>query len=131
MEASKNANLIFLQTLADFLDEEGITGVFDKPVTPDPAFWTQAAGEAESESQRTLEAIAACLREDTTDFACIDRIIALQTVAHPFEQALRVSRPLPAFNERPTATRMHLERLAVDAPWHAAALPKRTHRRKI
>ena len=77
MEASKNANLIFLQTLADFLDEEGITCVFDKPVTPDPAFWAQAAGEAESESRRTLEAIAACLREDTTVFACIDRIIAL------------------------------------------------------
>ena len=63
--------------------------------------------------------------------AVLDRIIALQTAAHPFEQALRVSRPLPAFNERPTATCMHLERLAVDAPWRAAALPKRTHRRKI
>ena len=77
MKQHHPSNLIFLQTLADFLDEEGITCVFDKPVTPDPAFWTQAAGEAESESRRTLEAIAACLREDTTDFACIDRIIAL------------------------------------------------------
>ena len=32
---------------------------------------------AESSAAQTLAAIAACLREDTTDFDCIDRIIAL------------------------------------------------------
>ena len=77
MEQCTQGNLAFLQALAGFLDQQGITCTFDRPPAQDPSFWSATAGKAESSAAQTLAAIAACLREDTTDFDCIDRIIAL------------------------------------------------------
>ena len=77
MEQRAQGNLAFLQALAGFLDQQSITCTFDRPPAQDLSFWSAAAGKAESSAAQTLADIAACLREDTTDFDCIHRIIAL------------------------------------------------------
>ena len=72
-----NDQLIFLQMLSSMMEREGITCSFAHGSREDPAFWEKLMDGRRSEEHRALEAIAACLRRDTGDFACIDEIIAI------------------------------------------------------
>ncbi len=69
--------LVFLQLMARMMDYYGVTCSFAHGAKEDPAFWEQLMDGRRAEEHRALEAIAACLRRDTGDFACIDEIIAI------------------------------------------------------
>ena len=70
-------NLYFLQEMFQFMSQKGILCTFQEPPRLDRLFWDCASREMESGEAETLEAIAACLQEATSDFYCIDQIIAL------------------------------------------------------
>lgn len=67
--------LLFLQFIYEAMEKTGITCSFDVPLKENPAFWDQAAKLRETADREALEEIAACLREDTTDFLCMEQII--------------------------------------------------------
>lgn len=70
--------LLFLQSIAKMMEEQGIVCRFDCH-TPrlDRDFWDGLAVCRQTDDRRLLENIARCLRQDTSDFHCIDQIIAL------------------------------------------------------
>lgn len=69
-----NEQLLFFQALAKFLDKEQIRVSFDHPPKPDRAFWEDAADAQKNEDRAALEKIAECLRENTSDFECVEKI---------------------------------------------------------
>lgn len=73
-----NNQLLFFQTLFQMMEREGISFSFDG-YTPavDHTFWDRLTACRNTDDRRLLEDIAACLREDTSDFLCIDQIICL------------------------------------------------------
>ncbi|MDY3985076.1 hypothetical protein [Dysosmobacter sp.] len=69
--------MCFLQALAKFMDREGISCSFDCLPRLDRPFWDNILQEQKTEDRKTLEQIAALLRENTSDFHCIDKILLL------------------------------------------------------
>ena len=69
--------MCFLQAVAKLMDREGIRCYFDCLPSLDRDFWDRILEEQKTEDRRTLEEIAALLRENTSEFRCIDGIIIL------------------------------------------------------
>ena len=77
MNQTERDNLCFLQELSRFLEMQGIHCSFQVPPRVNRNFWDCAAEKIESTDRELLEAIAQCLRKDTSDFYCMEEIIAL------------------------------------------------------
>ena len=69
-----NEQLLFFQALAKFLDKEQIRVSFDRPPKLDRTFWEDADDAQKNEDRAALEKIAECLRENTSDFECVEKI---------------------------------------------------------
>lgn len=70
--------LLFLQCIAKMMKDQGIVCSFEHYTPPlDQAFWDSLAVCQQTDDQRLLENIADCLRQRTSDFDCVDQIIAL------------------------------------------------------
>ena len=69
--------LLFLQALYEFMKKRHIVCSFDHLPQPDCTFWEQITLVQTTEDHKTLEEIAAYLREDISDFQCIEKITAL------------------------------------------------------
>lgn len=65
--------------LLQFLAKYGGEDMFGPCLPPrlDPALWDRLLQQLGESDHQTLAAIVNCLREDTSDFCCIDKIIAL------------------------------------------------------
>ena len=72
-----NEQLLFFQALAKFLDKERIRVSFDRPPKLDRTFWEDADDAQKNEDRAALEKIAECLRENTSDFECIEKITCI------------------------------------------------------
>lgn len=73
-----DARLFFLQSIAKMMEEQGIVCSFDYCMPQlDRAFWERLAVCRQTDDHKLLETIAHCLQEDTSDFCCIEKIIAL------------------------------------------------------
>ena len=70
-------NFLFLQALYQFMKKEQIRCTFDHSLPLDRAFWDQTAEERTADDRKALEAIANCLRRNTSDFLCIEEITFL------------------------------------------------------
>ena len=77
MNQTERDNLCFLQALSQFLKMQEIHCSFQIPPRVDRNFWDCAAEKVESPDGELLEAIAQCVRKDTSDFHCIEEIFAL------------------------------------------------------
>jgi len=69
--------MLLLQSLAKWMDWEGIEVEFRCPPDPDRAFWDDILQEQANGDRKALEDIAACMRKDTSDFDCLEEIEAL------------------------------------------------------
>ena len=70
-----NDMTLFLQLLGKELEAQGVEISFRQPPEWDEAFWRELGETRRTAERAALDAIAACLREDTDDFTCVDRIL--------------------------------------------------------
>ena len=68
---------LFLQLIAKAMLDCGVDLSFSVTPDHDPAVWEVLAQHQQSAQSQALDAIAAALRADTGDFACIDEIIRI------------------------------------------------------
>lgn len=68
---------LFLQLIAKAMLDYGVDLSFSVTPDHDPAVWEALAQHQQSAQANALDAIAAALRADTGDFACIDEIIRI------------------------------------------------------
>ena len=68
---------LFLQLMAQAIRYYGVKFSFAYTPPIDPALTEALALRQRSAETDALEAIAAALREDTSDFACVDQIIGI------------------------------------------------------
>lgn len=69
--------LLFLQCIAKMMEELDISCEFDRCPPLDREFWDKLGVCQQNDDRRRLELIALCLREDTSDSCCIEKIIHL------------------------------------------------------
>ena len=77
MDQMERDRLCFLQELSRFLESREIRCTFQTTPRVDRDFWNRAAGEIGSSDEELLAKIAQCLRSDTSDFDCVEEILAL------------------------------------------------------
>lgn len=66
-----------LQVIASALRSAGAAVHFERALKPDPDLWKELTVTQWNEDAAALAQIAAALRRDTSDFACIDEIIEI------------------------------------------------------
>lgn len=68
-----NDRFLFLQLFSKFLDYEQIDVAFQCPPPLDRSFWDKMTRCMETEDHKTLEAMAAILRANHSDFYCMEK----------------------------------------------------------